>query len=133
HDANLDVYFISFQSTTYVIPGNPQKPDYIPNSADPRSIGAMPLNAAATTAPYTIAIGLHSLYTGIYSILIDKVMLLVTNVNAVPDPLHVYPVVLLTKYSTTNPSRFVYQGQRVHQAIADTYSTSSFPRVELMS
>ena len=133
HDANLDVYFISFQSTTYVIPGNPQKPDYIPSSGDPRSIGAMLLDAPATTAPYTIAIGLHSLSTGRYSILIDKVTLLVMNVNAVPDPLHVYPVVLLTKYSTTNPSRFVYQGQRAQQAIADTYSTSSFPRVELTS
>lgn len=133
HDANLDVYFISYQSATYAIPGNPQKPDYIPSSGDPRSIGVMQLNPAATATPYTIAIGLHSLYTGRYSILIDKVMLLVTKVNAAPDPLKVYPVVLLTTYNTTNPSRFVYQGQQAHQTIPDTYSTSLFPRVELTS
>lgn len=133
HDANLDVYFISFQSTAYVIPGNPQKPTYVPNSGDPRSIGAILLKAGTTPAPYTLAIGLHSLYTGRYSLLIDKVTLLVTNVNAVPDTLQVYPDTLLTAYSTTNPARFVYQDQQAHQTIPDTYSPSLLPRVELAS
>ncbi|MGH2496568.1 MAG: hypothetical protein ACRDIV_17860 [Ktedonobacteraceae bacterium] len=131
HDSNLDVYFIGFQSSTYVIPGNPQKPDYLPASTDPRSIGAVQLNTGATSAPYTIAIGLHSLYTGRYSIIIDKVTLFVMGVNMVRDPLRVYPVVLLTGYSTTHPARFVYQGQQAHQTIRDTYPTSLFRPVEL--
>lgn len=133
HDTNLDVYFIGFQSAAYVIPDNPAKPDYIPDSSNPRSIGAVQLNAGATSVPYAIAIGLHSLYTGRYSIFIDKVTLLVTKVNALPSPLQVYPVVLPTGYSTTNPARFVYQGQQVHQTIPDTYSTSPSPRVVLTS
>jgi hypothetical protein len=133
HDANLDVYFISFQSTAYVIPGDPQLPDYIPSSGDPRSIGAVLLGTPPTSELYTVAIGLHSLYTGPYPILIDQVRLLLTKVNPVPNPLHVYPVILLTKYSTTNPSRFIYQGQKLNETITDTYSTNPLPRVELRS
>lgn len=133
HDANLDVYFVSFQSSAYVIPGDPQKPTYIPRSGDPRSIGAVLLDAPNTSTPYTIAIDLHSLYRGRYSILIDKVTLFLTKVSRVPNLLRVYPVAVLTQYSTTNPSRFVYQGQQAQQTITDSYSTSLLPRVELRS
>jgi hypothetical protein len=133
HDANLDVYFISFQSAAYVIPGDPQVPDYIPSSNNPRSVGAVLLDTSKISSPYTVAVGLHSLYVGPYAIFIDQVRLLVTKVNLVPNPLHVYPVVLLTTYSTTNPSRFVYLGQQANQTIPDTYSASPIPRVELRS
>jgi len=133
HDANLDVYFVSFESPAYVIPGDPQKPTYIPSSGDPRSIGAVSLNATKASTPYTISIGLHSLYTGRYSIFIDKVTLLLTKVSRVPNPLRVYPVSVLTRYSSTNPSRFVYQGQQAKQTIDDSYSSNPLPRVELRS
>ncbi len=133
HDSNLDIYFVSFESSTYVIPGDPQKPAYIPSSGDPRSISAIGLDAPKTTPsyPYTIAIGLHSLYTGRYSIFIDKVTLLLIKVSAAPDHLNVYPVRVNTTYSATNPARFVYQGQQAQQVIVDTYSPSPHPRVEL--
>ncbi|WP_126601604.1 hypothetical protein [Dictyobacter aurantiacus] len=131
HDTNLDAYFISFQSATYAIAGNPLKPDYIPSSGNPRSIGVVPLDTKAPSTPYTIAVGVHSLSTGGYSVVIDKVALLVTRVNVVPDPLNVYAAGLFTTYTSTNPSRFVYRGQHVSQMIPDTYSNSPLPRVIL--
>jgi hypothetical protein len=131
HDNNLDVFFIGFQSTSYVIPGDPQKPDFIPDGRNYHSIGAVLLGVPQSSSSYTIAIGLHSLNQGRFNILIDKVVLLVRKVSPVPIPLGVYSPVSLETFSATNQSRFVYRGQQAQQIIPDTFSNIPLPRVEL--
>src|SRR5258708_1247463 len=111
---------------------DPQRPIYIPDSKDRGSISAVLLNRDPSPHPYRIAVGLHSLHQGKYSILIDKVMLVIKQVVPVPHPLRVYIKNLLVTYQT-NPYLFVYDGQVPRQDIRDIYTTVPYPRVQLLS
>src|SRR5260370_12243465 len=105
---------------------------YIPDSKDPRSISAVLLNRDPSPHPYRIAVGLHSLHQGKYSILIDKVMLVIKQVVPVPHPLRVYIKNLLVTYQT-NPYLFVYAGQVPRQDTSDIYTTVPYPHLQLLS
>jgi hypothetical protein len=101
HDANLDVYFIGFQSTFFVIPGK-QLPSLnsMPHATNPQSIGAVLLDDSAQP-PYRVAVGANRLYQGRYDIIINQVACLIKKVAPPPYPLSVLSPIKPTIYTAS--------------------------------
>lgn len=112
HDANLDAYFLTFESNTFTIPGNPANTysQDISNETNPNTTGVVDMKNGKYSSDYRIVIVVHSLYQGRYSILLDQVNLVVEKQRLIPDPLNVW---LKQANVTYEASRYVvtYRGQ----------------------
>src|SRR6266516_107009 len=132
HDANLEIYFITFQSASYVIPGNSiENPLYLPDYKNPRSIGAVRINSQLSSV-YRVVLEAHSLYQGEYSILIDQVAVVIKKVLSGPRPLDVWTKGSLLNYAA-NPYQVIYDGQESGQVLPATYLPVPYARVQLTS
>jgi hypothetical protein len=86
HDDNLEIYLTGVQAPAYTIPGDPARYG-LGNLPD--GVGAVRLDQQST-APFELVIGIHSLQTGRYGLVIERVALLVQSVPTLPDPLNVW-------------------------------------------
>ena len=79
HDANLDMYFLTFQSSAIVIPGDPARASVtdVSNEKSSHTVNAVLLKNHAPSSIYRIVLVVRSLYQGQFNILIDKVALIV--------------------------------------------------------
>lgn len=132
HDANLEIYFLTFQSASYAIPGNSiENPPYLPDDKNPRSIGTVRIDSQLSSV-YRVVLEAHSLYQGKYSILIDQVTVVIKKVPPGPRPLDVWTKGSLLNYAA-NPYQVVYDGQESGQVLPATYLPVPYARVQLTS
>ena len=132
HDANLELYFLSFQSSSYVITDiSPGKLATVPGDKDPRSIGAVRIDSQSSSL-YRVVLEAHSLYQGKFSILIDHVTVLIKKVPPGPRPLRVLTKGPPLKYEA-NPYQVLYIGQEPGQALPARYLPVPYAGVQLSS
>jgi hypothetical protein len=112
HDANLDTYFLTFQGSAIVIPGDPGHAlaDKISNQRSPGTVNAILLQKHQPSSLYRIVVMAQSLYQGRYSILLDQVALIVVDRPVIPRPLNVWVNNSLISYNV-NRYEVVYNGE----------------------
>lgn len=120
HDSNLELIFHTIQSSTYLIPGNPEN----------YTLGNLPLNTSAlridaqAQKPYRVIVGIHSIQQGRIGLIVEQVILLVKQVTLVPYPLHVW-VESETRDYHTNLYQVYYGGQDVGARLLAIYTPPS--------
>lgn len=127
HDSNLQLYLTATESASYVIPGDPA---HYSLSNLPRSIAALRIDASSTTAPYRIALGIHSLQQGHFGLILQEVDLVVDQVAPVPTPLNVWAAP--QRSYNTNVFQVVYSTQQQGSRIPGTYVTFPDGNVQLL-
>jgi S1-C subfamily serine protease len=112
HDANLDIYFLTFQGNAIVIPGDPRHApaSEVSNERSPSTVNAILLQNHQPSSIYRTVLVAHSLYQGRYSILIDQVALIVIGQSVIPRPLNVWVNTSLVYYDV-NRYRVFYNGE----------------------
>ncbi len=127
HDANLEVYLITVQSTSFVIPGDPAS---YSTSNLPENIGAERIDEKSSPFLYRVVLGVHSLQQGRFGIVLGQVNLVIRQVPPMPRPLSVWikghPVTF-----NTNSYKVIYQGQLAGHTLPAAYLPSPFGSVEL--
>jgi hypothetical protein len=86
HDTNLEVYYQTVQSTSYLLPGDPSR--YTINNL-PKNIGAQRIDITIPH-PYQMVLGVHSLQQGRFGMIIEQVALVVRQATSIPYPLRVW-------------------------------------------
>jgi hypothetical protein len=127
HDANLEVYVITTQSTAFLIPGDPEQ---YTGSNLPESIGAVRIDEKAPPFLYRVVLGVHSLQQGQFGIVLEQVNLVIRQVPAMPRPLNVWIKGQPLTFNT-NPYQVIYHGQLAGHTLPATYVPSPFGGVEL--
>ena len=127
HDANLEVYFLTLQSTFFVIPGNPSQ--YSQNDL-PQNTGAVRLDGKPSPSLYRVVLGVHSLQQGRYGLLITQVALEIRQVPLMPRPLNVWAAGSSLDYHT-NPYLAVYKGQIPGDTLPASYLPIPYAHVQL--
>jgi TIR domain len=126
-DANLEMYFLALQSTSFVIPRDPV--NYSRNEL-PENIGAVRIDKQAPSSLYRVVIGVHSLEKGVYSILIEQVTLVIEQVIPMPRPLNVWlkgsPVVY-----QANPYQASYDRENAGGTLSAVYTPVPYAHVQL--
>jgi hypothetical protein len=126
HDANLDMYFINLQNTSFVIPGDPAS--YAQNNL-PEGIGAVDLGKQDTSF-YRVIIGIHSLQRGKYGIVVERVSLVIDQIYLLPQSLNVWLKSSPVDYHT-NPYRVTYNQQIKEQELRASYVPVPYANVLL--
>jgi len=126
HDANIEAVFTGFQSPTYVIAGNVQRPPRLPDPRSRTSVAAQRIspggnNDTSNQSDYRVAVGIHSLVRSRFSLVIDQIMLVVSASRPPPSPLPVVLVGVDTDYRD-NPFEVTYRGEPQGVPIAARYS-----------
>jgi hypothetical protein len=131
HDSNLEVYFTTFQTTSYVLSRNPTSYTLkdLPVSNRPESIGAQRIDEK-TFSPYRVVLGVHSLQQGRYGLIIEEIALLVRQVPLTPSPLNVWVNSPRQDYHS-NPYLVIYNGQAVGTMLAAVYMPIPHAHVQL--
>jgi hypothetical protein len=128
HDSNLEIYFITTQSTSWVIPGDPA---YYSESNLPKSIGAARIDKKTLPFPYRVVLGVHSLQQEHYGILFVQEALLIKQVTPMPRPLNVWVKGLPVTYNT-NPFQADYRGESAGNTVPVTYVPVLYGNVQLV-
>ena len=128
HDDNLEVYPVTLQNTSFVIPGDPAQ--YSQNDL-PQTIGAIRLDKKPSVSLYRIVIGVHSLQQGRYGVLITHVGLEILQTPPTPRPLNVWNKGSTIDYHT-NPYSAVYSGELPGSIIFATYTPFPHANVSLV-
>lgn len=126
HDANLDLYFTTVQSTYHVIPDDPAK--YSLKNL-PRSSNAL-LLGEQQPPPYRVVLGIHSLQQGRFGVLIQEVDLVVDQMGPIPSPLKVWAE--QQRNYSTNVFAVTYSTQEPGTSIPATYVTFPDGNVQLV-
>lgn len=85
HDSNMEAYYTTTQSSTYLISGDPAQVNPGTMSQD---VGAARIDTAYP--PYRAVVSVHSLQRGTtFGIIVEQVAVLVDSVSDVPTPLNV--------------------------------------------
>lgn len=133
YDDHLELYWQTFQSPSYVIPGNPV-------AATARSVTTAQTQASGIGAlredqsppdTYRVVIGAQNRQGTGYPIRIEQVTLVVVAVPPSPQPLNVTaPTAGLRSYAS-NPYLAIYSGQRAGAQLPATYTLVPGGHVEL--
>lgn len=127
HDANLEIYPVAVQGTSFVIPGNPTSSV---QPGLPQDVGAVRLDQQGSSSLYRVVIGVHSLVQGVNSLLIKQVLLVVEHVSLPPRPLNVWQQRSPVDYHT-NPYLALYTGQSQGENVAAIYIPVPYANVQL--
>ena len=127
HDANLEIYVVTQQSSWYIIPGDPTH--YSPSTL-PETINAQSTERNISSSPYTIVLGVHSLLQEQTNILIEKVNLVIDQVPPMPRPLNVWSANMFIKYQM-HPYMAIYGGQKPGEILPVSSTTIPPSHVEL--
>jgi len=138
HDANLEADFLTSESNTVVIPGNPERalPGNVSNETNPHTIGAAltsvaPPKNTQLSSVYRIVLVVRNLYRGRYSILIDQVALTVIDRPVIPQPLNVWMNTSLVYYDTSRYG-IVYDGEGPGIVLPTRYLASPYGYTQLV-
>jgi hypothetical protein len=125
HDANLDVYFFTFQGSAIVIPGDPRHASAteVANDKNPGTVNAVLLKNHQPSTIYRLVLIAHRLYTGRYSILIDQVALIVAGLPVLPQQLNVWVNNPLQSFDVNRYS-ITYNGEGAGLALPARYVES---------
>lgn len=117
HDSDMEIYLTAVQGTTYELPA-----DVASYTLDNAPTAVPVLRIDDPTAPvYRVALGAHSLLQGRYSIVIERVALVVTSVPASPRPLNVWLKGPNGNYQV-NPYLATYHGEGSGAVLPVTYT-----------
>jgi hypothetical protein len=119
NDGTLEIYKTAVQSAAYVMTDNPSKYSL---SNLPQSIAAQRIDVGTSEYPYRAVVSVHSLLSSGYSILIERVEVVVTQVPVTPNPLNVFIRGPSTVYQT-NVYSVLYQGEDVGVSLPAVYRT----------
>lgn len=109
HDSTMELYFTAIQSSAFEIPGNPTS---YPSSDLPMNVAAFNIDQhSPTQSPYRVVIGVHSLQTGSFGLVIQEVAIVIRHVPPLPQPLNVWEAGSPFNYQS-NIYRAAYLGQR---------------------
>lgn len=86
HDNNLEIYFQTIQSASYLIPDDP---GHYRLSDLPKGVSTQRIDERGEL-PYRVILGIHSLQQGRFGIIIEQVVLVVKQKTAMPSPLRVW-------------------------------------------
>ena len=110
HDANLDVYTVAIPSSAYVIPGDPAS---YSSTNLPQSISAQLIDDKTPPSPIKLIIEIHDLQQNGYSLIIERVAILIDFVPSIPRPLNVWVKGSTIHYSASRYKvTYTYTGQR---------------------
>jgi hypothetical protein len=116
HDTNLEVYFTAVQSVYFTLPGDPSQ--YSP-AHPPQDIAALRIDETQQPV-YRVAVGVHSLQTGRFGVIIEQVALVVADLPATPQPLNVWLAGAPLDYHS-NPYQIVYTGEAPGTTLSAIY------------
>ena len=115
-DANLVLYPLAVQSTSFEIPGDPL---HYSQSRLPQSIGVQHVSRQAESATFRVALGVQSLIQDRYAILIKQVAIVLTSLSPVPHQLNVWTTNPSTSYKSL-PFLAVYRGEKTGDILSTT-------------
>jgi hypothetical protein len=119
HDTNLEVYFTAVQSAAFVLPGSPSS--YASGDL-PRSVAAVEIGQQASALPpYRVVIGVHSLQTGAFGLVIEAVTVVIRDVPPVPQTLYVWEAGVPVTYQS-NLYEATYLGQSGGSVLVARYA-----------
>lgn len=115
HDANLEAYLVAVQSSAYVLTRDPAAYTLtsLPSpTSDQPPPAAVPLGQQTDTTAYRIVIGVHDVQRDTpYSIILERVALIVDDVEVMPSPLNVWASGTPATYQG-EPYQVIYHGQQ---------------------
>lgn len=132
-DSNLALRWQTFQSPSYVIPGDPvaATAQSVTDAQDQAgSVVALRVDIAQPET-YRVVISARNLQSTGYPIRIEQVTLLVVNVPPMPQPLNVTTPTAGLRVYDSNPYVATYSGQRAGALLPTTYTLVPGGHVEL--
>jgi hypothetical protein len=132
HDDNLDMYFTTLQSTSFVLPDDSlhHPLNKLPESKNPGSIGAVRIDKGKPSSVYRVVLGVHSLLQNPRNILIENVALVIASLPPIPHPLNIWNSGSRIDYHT-NPYLVSYRGLTGQRILVASYVSVQPVHVEL--
>lgn len=133
HDADLELYWQTFESPAYVVTGDPASYTLANLSSltnQTSSIGAVRTDQS-TDQTYRVVIFAHSLLQSGYPIRIEQVNIQIIGVPDTPNPLNVTPAPSLRDYAN-NPYLARYHGEPAGGFVPSVYQGLPGGHVELV-